>query len=176
MKIAVAKKSSVLASNAVHHRVDSLTAIVALLAIGGSNIWTSAGWLDPVGGLLVAGMVISAGGRNTMSALEELADKGIDAETKTDIRKKVEGVFSGGEEVRDVSGIKSGQNFLIHVVVAVRPDSTVAELREVEERVRGAAAGVRGVWRVDVKFVDRTSTESSSVFVNGKAKDGEKAG
>ena len=39
MKVARERKSSVLASNAVHHRVDSLTGIVTLFAILGANFF-----------------------------------------------------------------------------------------------------------------------------------------
>ncbi|TQS31451.1 hypothetical protein Golomagni_08265, partial [Golovinomyces magnicellulatus] len=78
MKVAKERKSSVLASNAVHHRVDSLTGIVTLAAIVGANLVQNAAWLDPVGGLLISLMVIKAGTDNTQSALYELADQSID--------------------------------------------------------------------------------------------------
>ena len=61
MKVAKQKRSSVLASNAYHHRVDSLTAFVALLTITASHFLTNAQWLDPVGGLVISGMIVQAG-------------------------------------------------------------------------------------------------------------------
>ena len=161
MAIAVAKKSSVLASNAVHHRVDSLTAIVALVAIAGSNVFPSASWLDPVGGLLVAAMVVQAGAGNTRAALEELADAGLESDVKEEIEDKVR---EAGEEVMSVDGIKSGQNYLLTVTVAVEEGRTLGELEEVEERVRGSVAGVSGVWKVHVRFV-RKGGEPMSEFV-----------
>lgn len=48
MKIAKERKSSVLASNAVHHRIDSATSVVALIAILGSHVADNVSWLDPV--------------------------------------------------------------------------------------------------------------------------------
>ncbi|PBP28669.1 actin-like ATPase domain-containing protein [Diplocarpon rosae] len=54
MKVAKERKSSVLASNAIHHRVDSLTGIVTLFAILGANFLHEAAWLDPVGDLQLA--------------------------------------------------------------------------------------------------------------------------
>lgn len=90
MKIAKERKSSVLASNAVHHRIDSLTAMVALISISLSNILHGASWLDPVGGLLVSLMVIRAGWSNTRAALFELADMGIDDEMCYEIKKVAE--------------------------------------------------------------------------------------
>jgi divalent metal cation (Fe/Co/Zn/Cd) transporter len=167
MKIALQKKSSVLASNAVHHRVDSLTAIVALIAIAGSNVFPSASWLDPVGGLLVAAMVVQAGASNTRAALEELADAGIDDEVKDEVTKKVTEV---GEDVVSVDGIKSGQNYLLTITVAVDPSRTILKLNETEEKVRESVVDVNGIWRVQVRFV-RKGEEAMSEFVKLAKKD-----
>ena len=150
MAIAVAKKSSVLASNAVHHRVDSLTAIVALVAIAGSNVFQAASWLDPVGGLLVATMVVQAGASNTRSALNELADVGVEKEVKTEVADKVRAL---GISVLSVDGIKSGQNYLLTVTVEAEAGRTLEELELVEEQVRTAVSAVQGMWRVQVRFV-----------------------
>ncbi|KAI7573819.1 hypothetical protein KC343_g23430, partial [Hortaea werneckii] len=73
-KVAQHKRSSVLASNAYHHRVDSLTAFVALATIVASRYVQNAQWLDPVGGLAISGMIVQAGWGNTKAALLELAD------------------------------------------------------------------------------------------------------
>ncbi|KAI0879593.1 cation efflux family-domain-containing protein [Hypoxylon argillaceum] len=91
MKVARERKSSVLASNAIHHRIDSLTGIVTLAVILGANFFQHAAWLDPVGGLLISLMVVKAGAENTLDALFELADRGIDDEVKSSIRKQVPG-------------------------------------------------------------------------------------
>lgn len=181
MKIARAKKSSVLASNAIHHRVDSLTAIIALLAIGASNVFPGASWLDPVGGLLVSFMVMNAGWGNTRQALEELADSALDSEARHSIqdaiRSKTPSVLDGRVDLRSVEGIKSGQNYLVDLVVATDPSRTVAELEGVEAELRSALMDVRGVWRVKVRFV-RSGSDGASEFVglgrkptleNGKA-------
>jgi cation diffusion facilitator family transporter len=161
MKIAEQKKSSVLASNAVHHRVDSLTAIVALVAIAGSNVFPHASWLDPVGGLLVAAMVVQAGAANTRAALDELADAGIDAEVKKEV---IEKLAETGQEVVKVDGIKSGQNYLVTITVAVEEDKTMRELEEIEDEVRHHAAEVNGMWKVHVRFVTK-GKEPKSEFV-----------
>lgn len=151
MAVAKAKQSSVLASNAVHHRVDSLTAIVALAAIAGANLFPhSAAWLDPVGGLLVAAMVVQAGAGNTMAALGELADMGVSEEVREEVERRIR---ETGEEVLRVEGVKSGQNFLFRATVRVGDGTTVGELGAVEEKVREAVGKVPGAWRVGVRFV-----------------------
>ena len=171
MKIAKERKSSVLASNAVHHRIDSLTSIVALVAIVGSHVLDNVSWLDPVGGLVVSTMVIRAGWGNTGSALLELADVGVAEEVKGSVRGaalKALGEDSFGSsrvignevEIRDVQGVKAGQNYLMNVELAVPGEWTVQETRLVEDAVRERVGlKVRGVRRVRVRFVTKSDEE-----------------
>ena len=166
MKVAKERKSSVLASNAVHHRIDSLTSIVALLTIGGAHVFTDASWLDPVGGMLISAMVISAGWRNTLTSLLELGDVTVDEDVKKAIRraatkaiigdepKGLPGI-SGGEsiEIREIQGVKSGQNYLLEIELAVPGAWSVERTQEVEEAIRERAGSkVRGVRRVKIRF------------------------
>ncbi|KAF8475651.1 cation efflux protein [Kalaharituber pfeilii] len=170
MKIAVERKSPVLASNAVHHRIDSLTSIVALLAIGGSHFLRNASWLDPVGGLIVSIMVVNAGYGNTRAALLELADVGLDQEVKDSV-KSVLGK-AGVEGVLDVGGVKSGQNYLVEVTMEVDPGMTVSDTVKYEERIREILGGgegrkkVRGIRRVKVRFVEKGGKGAGNEFLN----------
>ncbi|KAF2461399.1 cation efflux family-domain-containing protein [Lineolata rhizophorae] len=159
LKIAKERKSSVLASNAYHHRVDSLTAFVALVLITGSNYLENAAWLDPVGGLVISLMVIQAGWGNTRAALLELADASVDEEVQQGVRRAAEkavaslGGLMGRVEVRKVQGVKSGQNYLMDVEVGVPGTATVEQVRGVERVVRErVSARVRGVKMVRVRF------------------------
>jgi divalent metal cation (Fe/Co/Zn/Cd) transporter len=175
MKIARERKSSVLASNAVHHRIDSLTSIVALATIGGAHVFTDASWLDPVGGLIISAMVIRAGWGNTKAALLELADVSIDGEVKSNVRraatkalkgdtsKGLQAVLHGEQvEIRDVQGVKSGQNYLIDIELAVHATFTLQEMQTIEDAVRErCGAKVRGVRRVRVKFVELEDANTS---------------
>ena len=149
----------------MHHRIDCLTSIVALAAISGSRLY-GVTWLDPVGGLIVSMMVIRAGWGNTRSALLELADVGIDKEVKNSVRKAASKAIStdlsSGElgsshvEVRDVQGVKAGQNFLVDVELAVPETCTVAETCRVEDAVRKRIGSkVRGIRRVKIRFVSK---------------------
>lgn len=167
LKIAKERKSSVLASNAYHHRVDSLTAFVALLMIFGSNILQNASWLDPVGGLVISFMVIQAGVGNTKSALYELADVGVEAEMRDNVRKAATKALadanigaSNDVSVRHVQGVKSGQNYLMDVEVGVPGSYSVDQSREIENLVRERVGGkVRGVKKVRVRFVSNTADQ-----------------
>ncbi|KAK6503509.1 hypothetical protein TWF481_008525 [Arthrobotrys musiformis] len=173
MKIAKERKSSVLASNAVHHRIDSLTAMVALISISLSNILHGASWLDPVGGLLVSLMVIKAGWSNTRAALFELADMGIDDEMCFEIKKVAEATMKQERlaavkagvlgRVKSVGGIKSGQNFLVDITVALEGSSvTLEDMARIEGLLREQVGeGVRGVRKVRVKFIEEGKEEVS---------------
>lgn len=170
MKVAKERKSAVLASNAIHHRVDSWTGIVTMLVILGANFLKDATWLDPVGGLLISFLVIKAGWGNTLSSLYELADRTIDDEIKKSARRQVQKSFeniSQGHEVecREISGIKSGQNYLIDVELAVPSGWTVEDVREVESAVRTQLGmKVRGVRKVRVRFVPKDAPAGAAKF------------
>lgn len=155
------RKSSVLASNAYHHRVDSLTAFVALLMIAGANILKNAAWMDPVGGLVISLMVVQAGLGNTKSAILELCDVGIDDDMKKKIRRAADsaltelaaGAQQEGANVRQIGGVKAGQTYLIDVELGVSSSWTIDQTHRVEEVVRKTIGSkVRGVKRVTITF------------------------
>lgn len=179
MKIAKEKRSSVLASNAIHHRVDSLTSIVALATIAGSHVISNASWLDPVGGLLISFMVIRAGLANTYSSLLELADVSVDDELKAAVRRSankalrgnvvtgLQGV-QGGEHVKiqDIQGIKSGQNYLVDIDLSVPATYTVLDTEPIEKAVRERLGKkIRGMRRVRVKFTAEGNQDFASEFI-----------
>lgn len=148
---------------------------MALLTIGGAHVLTDASWLDPVGGLIISMMVIKAGWNNTMSALLELGDVTVDNEVKQSVRrsatkaltgdaaKGLQGVAFGDQvEIRDIQGVKSGQNYLMDIDLAVPSTFTIAQTSAIEQAVRErAGAKVRGVRKVRVKF---TPVDASQDF------------
>ncbi|KAH3986823.1 hypothetical protein HBI25_002430 [Parastagonospora nodorum] len=166
LKVANERKSAVLASNAYHHRVDSLTAFVALLLIVGSNLVNNAKWLDPVGGLVISLMVVQAGWGNTKQALLELADVGVETEMKDNVRRAataaIESITTVSEpiNIRAIQGVKAGQNYLMDVELGVPGTWTITQSREVEDLVRERiGAKVRGVKKVRVRFVNNTAED-----------------
>lgn len=168
LKVAKERKSSVLASNAYHHRVDSLTAFVALLMIVGSNFLSNAAWMDPVGGLVISLMVVQAGWGNTKQSLLELADIGIDDEMKSSVRRGAIKALAdlpvqsanGAVELRQVQGVKAGQNYLMDIELAVPKNWTVERTAVVEEHMRQRLGSkVRGVKKVRVRFVTKESAQ-----------------
>ncbi len=77
LKIGKETRSSILVANAWHHRVDSLTAVVAVLTISGSYVF-GVNWLDAVGGLIVSTMVFQAGFTGIKSSFLEIIDRALD--------------------------------------------------------------------------------------------------
>lgn len=159
MKIAVEQRSELLKANAYHHRMDSLSSLVATFAIGGVWLggWT---WLDPVGGLLVALTILNAAWQTSRGALTELADEAIDSTTRAKLTSALEdGVSSLGlaavRGVLGVQGLKSGPNYLLDVALAVDATLPVKSGNEIERMVeRYMIEHVDGVKRCDVRLLD----------------------
>ncbi|CAM9623095.1 unnamed protein product [Ectocarpus sp. 8 AP-2014] len=76
------RNSQVLIANAWHHRTDAVSSVVALLAIAGSM--SGAPMLDPIAGLMVAGMVALTGVQVSTDAMAQLTDA-----ADYDVRRKV---------------------------------------------------------------------------------------
>ncbi|KAK8226584.1 cation efflux family-domain-containing protein [Phyllosticta capitalensis] len=170
-KVARERKSSVLDSNAMHHRVDSYTAILTACIIIASNFATNAAWLDPVGSLVITGMVVKAGYQNFFQAIRELVDVTVDEDIKSSVRRATTkaltdaGLYTeaaGAEsvQIRHVQGVKSGPNYLMEIDLSVPGHWSVDQSSGVEELVRERVGlRCRGVKRVKVRFVpaDRQS-------------------
>ena len=163
IKIARERKSAILASNAMHHRIDSLTSVVALMTIGGARVSDGASLVDPFGALLVSVMVIRAGWANTKASLLEACDVSINDDVKRDVREaatraiEVDGAVgsSGGNSlvVREVQGTKSGQSYLVDIDIKVHGSWTMQQIDTVEETIRERVGTmVQGVRRVKLRF------------------------
>lgn len=76
VKIGRENNSSVLIANAWHHRSDALSSGVAAVGIFGSGV-LGVPVADPIGGVVVAGMVVKTGLDLALDAASELADKNI---------------------------------------------------------------------------------------------------
>lgn len=88
MKIAKKTNSSVLAANAWHHRVDSLTAGVAAITVTTGVIF-GISWLDAIGGLLVSALIVNVGLKTLISASNELVDKGLNPKSEQYVNVKL---------------------------------------------------------------------------------------
>ncbi|GAA5852243.1 hypothetical protein JCM8547_006711 [Rhodosporidiobolus lusitaniae] len=94
LKVAQQTHSNVLLANAYHHRSDSLGSLVALVAIAAARVGYP--MLDPIGGLVVTGMIAKQGWDVGKSALGGLVDRSADEELP-------EQVYEAVKELRDTS-------------------------------------------------------------------------
>ncbi|KAJ6187263.1 cation efflux family protein [Penicillium mononematosum] len=167
-KVAIEQGSSVLASHAIHHRIDSLTSFVALIAIGGGRLFRDIFWIDAAGGLLISLMVIHAGWSNLLNSFLELADITIDSDVTSSISEAAANrvrSMTGSDivKIRTVHGIKSGRNYLIDLELAVPGAWPVSRTYQIEGIVRGAIGTVTSnVKQVKVRFVPLQDNELGS--------------
>merc|ERR1712166_17508 len=119
-------RSNVLIANAWHHRSDALSSIVAVAGIGGTLAGVPC--LDPLGGIIVSGMIGKVAWDIGFDAVQELSDKATDEEFNASFR---ENALASGLEVLDVHDIRArrmGPYTLVdlHMVVHSRMSITAA--------------------------------------------------
>ncbi|VEU20670.1 DEKNAAC101534 [Brettanomyces naardenensis] len=112
-KVGLELNSKVLIANAWHHRVDSLTSMVALLTIS-TGYFFNIFWMDSVGGLMVSLLVMRVGVSGVFQSFKELIDK---AMPKDDPR------YLDLEDAINVELMKKDSNILIKEL-AVLPSGT----------------------------------------------------
>ncbi|VVT47446.1 uncharacterized protein SAPINGB_P001715 [Magnusiomyces paraingens] len=169
MKVANSTGSSVLVANAWHHRIDSLTSIVAVATIGGSYLF-GLNWLDALGGLLVSCVIIRAGYQNGFAAALELADSSTTVpheiiETNTHAVKTAltqataEGAMNLGDfDIHKILVMSSGPNYITQVELKTAPNTSIAKSANVTTFVeRELLAHDPRLKRVTVKCTDTES-------------------
>lgn len=133
MKIATKLRSSVLAANAWHHRVDAATSVVAAVGVGGALAGVPV--LDPLCALLVAGSIVQQGGAMCWESINELLDRNMDNETLGAIAALL-------RESPDVTrhhrlrGRRVGPVLHIDVEIGLRPHLTISAAHHVADDLR----------------------------------------
>ncbi|KAI7871475.1 cation efflux protein [Spinellus fusiger] len=136
IKVGKKEKSDVLIANAWHHRSDAYSSVVALGAIGGS--YAGLPVLDPLGGLIVSGMIIKSGVSFMLSSLRELADKGMDPHEMEKVasilhRVKQQQVTPLG--FHSIRGHKVGPFYSIEFAIHMDPALCLSEADMIRRRV-----------------------------------------
>ena len=145
-------RSDLLIANAWHHRTDSLSSVVVLVALMGNYIGLS--WLDPVAALVVAFMVARIGWELTWSSLQELTDRAL-PEEETEAIMQAMSQEPGIKDVHDLRSRKMGSHYLVDVHLVVSDELSAAEAHHVglraTQRARKACADIRDiVFHIDV--------------------------
>jgi len=116
--------SSLLESNAWHHRSDALSSIVVLVGISAQLLGIP--YMDILAAIVVAVMIIIMGVRLTSKAFAELIDTGLDSE----LIGRVKSLIEGNESVREVHSLRSrsmGGLGYVDAEIQVNPRLTVSE-------------------------------------------------
>lgn len=124
--------SAVLIANAQHHRSDALSSVVALVGVGGAMMGMPV--LDPLGGMVVALMIGTAGLEVAADSLTQLTDAVDDA-----MITRISRVIRDTAGVMDHSDLRvrwSGRELLVDASIVTDPTISVSAASDVSERVR----------------------------------------
>lgn len=124
--------SSLLISNAWHNRSDAFVSVIVLLSVIGSI--SGLPWLDAVGAIIIALLIIKMGGEMIFHAANELIDRGVDSETLTEIEKVITRV-PGVKSLHQLRTRLHGGNIFVDCHIIVDPFISVSEGHHVGERV-----------------------------------------
>ncbi|KAJ3109356.1 hypothetical protein HDU96_007244 [Phlyctochytrium bullatum] len=138
MRVAKKTGSDVLVANAWHHRADSVSSLVALAGVGGAVAGFP--WLDPIGGILVSGMIVQASIGMLLPAVRELADsapKNIITKA-TDVLTEMKKNDANIIQFNTVRARKMGPDHLVDLQLQVNPRISVSQSHQISENVRHA--------------------------------------
>ncbi|EIN11789.1 hypothetical protein PUNSTDRAFT_50649 [Punctularia strigosozonata HHB-11173 SS5] len=167
-KVAREEKSPVLHANALHHRSDAYSSVVALVAILGSS-WFPALPLDPVGGFLISIVILRQGLGILVGAFKELMDSGVSAKTHASLVRSVQPLIApptaqngNGTTTSDVPSLlaihdlrarRAGSMTFVDLTADVPRDLSVSEAASMEEKIeRTMKEARREIAEVRVRF------------------------
>ncbi|KAF5370648.1 hypothetical protein D9758_001999 [Tetrapyrgos nigripes] len=159
-KVADDEHSPVLLANAIHHRSDAYSSVVALFAILGSWFFPKVP-LDPIGGLLVSFVILQQGIGLLVGAWGDLTDAGVSAKTRESLKKTIQPLIVPGESsstpsilsISELRARRAGSLLYVDLVAHVSSTLTVQELDVLEEQILTSMKEKRKeVAEVRVKF------------------------
>ncbi|KAI0915789.1 hypothetical protein AcW1_003709 [Taiwanofungus camphoratus] len=175
-RVADDERSPVLFANALHHRSDAYSSMVALLAILGTW-WFPHLPLDPIGGLLVSVLILQQGWGVTVGALGQLTDASVSPGTKTALWQALEPLLPHPASsstpqsvqtytpsqienrtenllaIRDLRAMRAGALMFVDLIADVPRTLSVEEASSLEETIsRTLRAARREISEVRVKF------------------------
>ncbi|KAI8876715.1 cation efflux protein [Backusella circina FSU 941] len=139
LKVGISERSDVLVANAWHHRSDAYSSLVALVAIGGS--FAGVPIFDPLGGIIVSGMILKSGTDIMTKSTKELMDKSIEESELDEIRDIISAVKNKEVDLLDfhsIRGRKFGPFHHLDLVLRLNPNLSLTRAHDLEQRVRVA--------------------------------------
>jgi cation diffusion facilitator family transporter len=166
-KVADEESSPVLLANAIHHRSDAYSSVVALFAILGTW-WFPALPLDPIGGLLVSVVILQQGLSLFMGAFGDLTDAGISPRTHRALTRVLEPLVASQTEpssatsshaqssllgIRQLRAKRAGSLVFVDLIADVAGSLSVRETSELEAKITSTLkAARREIAEVRVQF------------------------
>lgn len=127
--------STALIANAWHHRSDALSSIPALVAVTAASISPKWAFLDPVGALIVALLILKVAWDIASPALSELTERGAnneDVQAIANLTRSVEGVCS----VHKIRTRRLGAGWYVDLHVNVNGDQSVRHGHDIATNVQ----------------------------------------
>jgi cation diffusion facilitator family transporter len=127
-------RSLALQANAWHHRSDALSSIPVALAIAGSRLFPALAFLDSVGAIIVAFMLLHVAYRIMRPAIGELMEIGAPPALARSIASTARGV-PGVLNIHSIRTRYSGARLMVDMHVMVDPDLPVREGHAISSRI-----------------------------------------
>jgi len=156
----------VLLANAIHHRSDAYSSLVAFFAILGTWFFPTIP-LDPLGGLLVSIVILQQGLGLFRGALKDLSDKGVSPRTRQSLLKSLEPLtrpptsapspngnsHSALLSIASLRARRTGSLMFVDLTATVPGSVTVNETIELEKKVQDTLKKARNeIKEVRVSF------------------------
>lgn len=124
--------SSLLITNAWHKRSDVFVSLIVLISVIGTILGWS--WLDAIGAIIIAILIIKMAITMTWHAGQELIDHGVDEKTLAEIQKTIKSV-SGVVSTHQLRTRLHGNSIFVDLHVIVDPFISVSEGHHIGQEV-----------------------------------------
>ena len=125
--------SRVLLANAWHHRSDAISSVAALVGIGGAQ-W-GIPLMDPIAGVLVAGLIIKTGMDIGYESIRELTDESVEEEVISELGH-ILAEIDGVDHFHEMRARRMGPQLLVDLHIEVDSMMSISAAHQVAERVR----------------------------------------
>ena len=125
--------SRVLMANAWHHRSDAISSVAALLGIAGAQLGIPL--MDPIAGMLVAGLIIKTGIDIGYESIRELTDETVEEDVISELGK-IMSEIQGVDHFHEMRARRMGPHLLVDMHIQVDSMMSISAAHQVAERVR----------------------------------------
>lgn len=127
--------STALAANAWHHRLDAVSSLPALAAVGGAMLFPALDFLDAIGAFLVALLILHAAATILLPGVRELLEAGAPPEVRALIRA-IAHTHPAVQQVHRIRTRYSGGRLHLDLHLVVNGSLTVRQGHAIAEEVR----------------------------------------